>query len=75
MVRKKRRTQGTLNLKGVEPMEKDIGHLVLERMPGEEIVIGTDITVKVVCVKGQKVTLMISCSRSIPVMRAELLER
>jgi carbon storage regulator len=49
--------------------------LVLTRRIGEEIVIGGNIRVKVVLVKGDKVRLGISAPDSVPVDRQEIHER
>ena len=49
--------------------------LVLSRRLGEEIVIGNNIRVKVVLVKGDKVRLGISAPASIPVDRSEIHQR
>jgi carbon storage regulator len=47
--------------------------LVLTRRIGEEIIIGDNIQVTVVAVKGDRVRLGITAAPSIPVMRQELL--
>ena len=49
--------------------------LVLSRRLGEEIVIGGNIRVKVVLVKGDRVRLGISAPASVPVDRSEIHER
>ncbi len=49
--------------------------LVLSRRLGEEIVIGGNIRVKVVLVKGDKVRLGISAPASVPVDRSEIHQR
>ena len=49
--------------------------LVLTRRSGEEIVIGGNIHVTVLEVKGQAVRLGITAPRSVPVNRKEVLDR
>ncbi|MCI0738707.1 MAG: carbon storage regulator [Gemmataceae bacterium] len=49
--------------------------LVLTRRLGEEIVIGNNIRVKVLMVRGDKVRLGISAPASVPVDRSEIHER
>jgi len=49
--------------------------LVLTRRVGEEIVIGDDIRVTVVAIKGQKVRIGITAARDIGVDRQEVRER
>jgi carbon storage regulator len=46
--------------------------LVLEREIGESLVIGSDIEVKVVRVRGAKVTLGITAPKQVPVDRLEI---
>ena len=46
--------------------------LVLSRKPGEELFIGTDITVKVLCIEGSRVRIGIEAPGAVPVLRAEL---
>ena len=46
--------------------------LVLTRKPGEAIVIGNDITVTIVEVKGERVRLGFSAPAEIPIHREEL---
>lgn len=48
------------------------GNLTLTRKPGESIEIGPDITVKVVNVRGNKVSLCITSPREINIYRTEL---
>lgn len=48
--------------------------LVLSRKPGEKIVIGDDITVVVLDLRGEQVQLGIAAPRSIPVHRYEVYE-
>lgn len=48
--------------------------LVLSRRVGESIVLGTDITVTVLDVRGDLVRIGIAAPRSVEVHRAELLE-
>lgn len=49
--------------------------LVLTRRLGEEIVIGNDIRVRIVMVKGDRVRLGISAPTEVPVDRSEVHER
>ncbi|MCI0333474.1 MAG: carbon storage regulator [Planctomycetes bacterium] len=49
--------------------------LVLTRRLGEEIVIGNNIRVRVLMVRGDKVRLGISAPASVPVDRSEVHER
>lgn len=49
--------------------------LVLSRRLGEEIVIGDNIRVKIVLIKGDKVRLGISAPPTIPVDRSEIHQR
>jgi carbon storage regulator len=49
--------------------------LVLSRMIDQEIKIGDDITIKVVDVRGHKVRLGIVAPVSVPVHRAEIIEK
>lgn len=48
--------------------------LVLSRRPGESVVIGDDVTVTVLEVRGDVIRLGIAAPRSVAVHRAELLE-
>jgi carbon storage regulator len=48
--------------------------LILSRKKGEEIVIGEEIRISVVDIRGDKVRLGIECSRDIPVHRREVWE-
>ena len=47
--------------------------LILQRKPGESVVIGNDISVTVVSVDGGRVRLAISAPQEIPILRSELL--
>jgi carbon storage regulator len=47
--------------------------LVLSRKPGQRVVIGDDITVVVLEVKGGRVKLGFECPREVPVYRREVL--
>lgn len=49
--------------------------LVLSRRIGEQIVIGEDITIKVLQVRGQAVQFGISAARNVPIVRQEVLDR
>lgn len=53
---------------------KDKGGLVLQRMAGETIHIGRDIEVKVVSIKGDRVSLRIVAPLSVPIARSELMQ-
>lgn len=48
--------------------------LVLSRHPGEEIVIGENIVVRIMEVRGDKVSLGITAPRTVPVNRREIAE-
>ncbi len=47
--------------------------LILQRRAGESLVIGEDITVSVVSVDGNRVSLAISAPGHIPILRSELI--
>ena len=47
--------------------------LILQRRAGESLVIGEDITVSVVSVDGNRVSLAISAPGHVPILRSELL--
>jgi carbon storage regulator len=49
--------------------------LVLTRKLGEEIIIGSDIIVKVVAVQGDRVRLGVAAPRTVPVDRMEIHQR
>lgn len=49
--------------------------LVLSRRPGESVVLGDDITVTILEVRGDVVRIGIDAPRSVSVHRAELLEQ
>jgi carbon storage regulator len=49
--------------------------LVLSRKPGERVVIGCDITVVVLEVKGGRVKLGFECPHEVPVYRQEVFYR
>jgi carbon storage regulator len=49
--------------------------LVLSRRPGESVVIGDDVTVTVLEVRGDVIRIGIAAPRSVAVHRAELLEQ
>lgn len=49
--------------------------LVLSRRIGEEIVIGGDIRISVVAIRGNQVRLGIIAPKSVPVAREEILDR
>jgi len=48
--------------------------LILQRKPGESLVIGEDITVSVVSIEGGRVRLAISAPAEVSILRSELLE-
>lgn len=48
--------------------------LILTRKPGEAIVLGDDITVRVLSIDGARVKLGIEAPRSVSVVRKELLD-
>jgi carbon storage regulator len=49
--------------------------LILTRRTGESVVIGHDVTLKVVAVRGRHVRIGIAAPKSVPVHRAEIYER
>lgn len=49
--------------------------LVLSRRPGESVVVGDDVTISVLEVRGDVVRVGISAPRSVAVHRAELLQQ
>lgn len=48
--------------------------LILQRRPGEKVMIGDDISVSLVSIDGNRVRLAISAPREVPIFRGELLE-
>ena len=56
------------------PAEKELNMLVLSRQKDESIIIGDDVEVTIVDVRGDKVRLGISAPRSISVHRKEIYE-
>ena len=48
--------------------------LILQRKPGETVVIGEDITVSVISIEGGRVRLAISAPPEISILRSELLD-
>lgn len=48
--------------------------LILQRKPGEELVIGENISISVISVEGNRVRLAISAPREVPILRRELLD-
>ena len=48
--------------------------LILQRKPGESLVIGEDISITVVSVDGGRVRLAISAPQDIPILRSELVD-
>lgn len=48
--------------------------LILQRRPGEKVVIGDDISVSLISIDGNRVRLAISAPREVPIFRGELLE-
>ena len=49
--------------------------LILTRRPGETLMIGSDITVTILGVKGSQIRIGVNAPKSIPVHRQELYER
>ena len=47
--------------------------LILQRKAGESLVIGDDITIRVVSVDGTRVRLAISAPEDVPILRSELI--
>ena len=47
--------------------------LILQRKAGESLVIGDDITVRVISVDGTRVRLAISAPEDVPILRSELI--
>ncbi|MCX7665138.1 MAG: carbon storage regulator [Gemmataceae bacterium] len=47
--------------------------LVLSRKPGEEIIIGNNVRITIVSVKGDRIRLGIDAPREVSIQRAELL--
>ena len=56
------------------PAEKELNMLVLSRQKDESIIIGDDVEITIVDVRGDKVRLGISAPRSISVHRKEIYE-
>lgn len=48
--------------------------LILQRKPGESLVIGEDISITVVSVDGGRVRLAISAPQDVPILRSELID-
>ena len=48
--------------------------LILQRKPGESLVIGEEITVSVVSIEGGRVRLAISAPQEVSILRSELLD-
>lgn len=48
--------------------------LILQRRPGEKVMIGEDISISVISVEGSRVRLAISAPREVSILRGELLE-
>lgn len=48
--------------------------LILQRKPGEEFLIGDNVTVSVVSVEGNRVRLAISAPREVTILRKELVD-
>ena len=49
--------------------------LILTRRPGEALMIGPDVTVRVLCIKGTQVRIGITAPKTVHVLREELQER
>jgi carbon storage regulator len=58
-----------------DPVKTEAGMLVLSRRRSERILIGSSIQITVVRVDGNQVRLGIEAPTSLPIIRAELLER
>ncbi len=48
--------------------------LILQRKPGESVVIGEDISISVISVESGRVRLAISAPQEVPILRSELLD-
>ena len=48
--------------------------LILQRKPGESLVIGEDVTVSVISIEGGRVRLAISAPPEVSILRSELLD-
>ena len=48
--------------------------LILQRKPGESVVIGEEISISVISVEGGRVRLAFSAPQEIPILRSELLD-
>ena len=48
--------------------------LILQRKPGESVIIGDEISISVVSVEGGRVRLAISAPQEVPILRSELLD-
>lgn len=48
--------------------------LILQRKPGESVIIGEEISISVVSIEGGRVRLAISAPQEIPILRSELLD-
>ena len=48
--------------------------LILQRKPGESVMIGDEISISVVSVEGGRVRLAISAPQEVPILRSELLD-
>ncbi len=47
--------------------------LILQRKPGESVMIGSDISISVISVEGGRVRLAISAPVEVPILRSELI--
>ena len=58
-----------------EQAQKELAMLILTRRVGESVVIGNDVTVTVLGVKGNQVRLGVNAPREVAVHREEIFER
>jgi carbon storage regulator len=65
----------TYDLAGLENPPKESSMLILTRRVGETVMIGSDVTVTILGVKGSQVRVGITAPKTIPVHRQEIHER
>jgi carbon storage regulator len=58
-----------------EQAQKELAMLILTRRVGESVIIGNDVTVTVLGVKGNQVRLGVNAPREVAVHREEIFER